>query len=179
MWNKNAVESPDSAQPKPPQVGSRSSVALRDCSGARKVVAPVGPAARLGEEAGVPGEEAGVLGGVVGPVTGPEVLAVLTGPAVLAGEDAAELAEEAQAVNRTATHARDAQDAICRVLSTFVISMMSNLQSMSERLGEPCHTYDAERPALVGKPLHRAGTTVRSEYKSRLRPQPKHWPSPR
>ena len=126
MRNKNAVESPDSAQPKPPQAGSCSSVALRDCSGARKVLAPVGPTARLGEEAGVPGEEAGVPGGVVGPVTGPVVLGVLTVPAVLAGEDAAAPVEELQAVNRTATHARDAQDAPCRVLSTFVISMMSN-----------------------------------------------------
>jgi len=45
---------------------------------------------------------------------------------VLAGEDAAAPVEELQAVNRTATHARDAQDAPCRVLSTFVISMMSN-----------------------------------------------------
>src|SRR6516164_2078067 len=135
MWNKNAVESPDSAQPKPPHAGSCSSVPLRDCSGARKVLAPVGPAARLGEEAGLPGEEAGVLGGVVGPVTGPAVLVLFTGPAVLVlftgpavlvAEEAAELVEELQAVNRTATHARDAQDAICRVLSTFVISMMSN-----------------------------------------------------
>ena len=90
------------------------------------MLAPVGPAARLGEEAGVPGEEAGVPGGVVGPVTGPVVLGVLTVPAVLAGEDAAAPVEELQAVNRTATHARDAQDATCRVLSTFVISMMSN-----------------------------------------------------
>ena len=127
MRNKNAVESPDSAQPKPPQAGSRSSVALSDCSGARKVVAPVGPAARLGVAAAVPGAEAGVPGGVVGPVTGPEVLGVLTGPAVLVVEEAAELAEELQAVNRTATHARDAQDAIRRDLRAFVISMMSNL----------------------------------------------------
>ena len=127
MWNKNAVESPDSAQPKPPHAGSCSSVALRDCSGARKVLAPVGPAARLGEEAGVPGEEAGVPGGVVGPVTGPVVLGVLTVPAVLAGEDAAAPVEELQAVNRTATHARDAQDAICRDLRSFVISTVSNL----------------------------------------------------
>jgi len=63
----------------------------------------------------------------VGPVIGPEVLGVLTAPAVPAGEDPAELVEELQAVNRTATHARDAQDAICRDLRTFVISMMSNL----------------------------------------------------
>jgi hypothetical protein len=71
---------------------------------------------------------------------------VLTVPAVLAGEDAAELVEELQAVNRTATHARDAQDATCRDLrglpawppaAAGMISMMSNLQSTSERLGEP------------------------------------------
>jgi hypothetical protein len=53
-------------------------------------------------------------------------LRVLTGPAELAAEEAAELAEELQAVNRTATHARDAQDATCRGLRAFVISMMSN-----------------------------------------------------
>ena len=55
MWNRNAVESPDSAQPKPPQAGSRSSVPLRDCAAARKVLVPAGPAATLGEETGVPG----------------------------------------------------------------------------------------------------------------------------
>jgi hypothetical protein len=134
MWNRNAVESPDSAQPKPPHAGSCSSVPLRDCAAARKVPAPVGAAARLGEEAGA-------LGGVVGPVTGVEVLGVLGGvvgpvtgadvPGVPAGEDAAEL----QAVNRTATHARDAQDATRRDLRALlawppaaagVISMMSN-----------------------------------------------------
>jgi hypothetical protein len=132
------VESPDSAQPKPPQAGSCSSVPLRDCSAARKVPAPVGAAARLGEEAGV-------LGGVVGPVIGAEVLGVPAGEdAAELVEDATELVEELQAVNRTATHARDAQDATCRDLRALltwplaaaglawppgaagVISMMSN-----------------------------------------------------
>ncbi|HEV2255882.1 MAG TPA: hypothetical protein VGS06_22265 [Streptosporangiaceae bacterium] len=66
-------------------------------------------------------EVLGVLGGVVGPVTGAEVLAVP------AGEDAAEPAEELQAVNSTAIHARDAQDATRRGLCAFVVcSMMSN-----------------------------------------------------
>ena len=91
----------------------------------------------------LPGDEAGTLGAAaelagatvvleVEDAVEPaalEVLAapgVLTGPAVLVAEEAAELAEELQAVNRTATHARDAQDTTCRVLSTFVISMMSN-----------------------------------------------------
>jgi len=82
-------------------------------------------------------EVLGVPGGVVGPVIGPEVLAVLGVPAVLSGEEAAELVEELQAVNSTAIHARDAQDATCRGLHAFVSSMMSNLQSMSARLGEP------------------------------------------
>src|ERR1700722_8368483 len=125
MRARKAVESPDSAQPYPPHAGSCSSVPFRSCAAARKVPAPVGTAAR-------PGEEAGVLGGVVGPVIGPEVLAV---PAVLAGGDAAELVEELQAVNSTAIHARDAQDATCRGLRALfrwpppaagVISMMSN-----------------------------------------------------
>jgi hypothetical protein len=138
MWNRNAVESPDSAQPKPPHAGSCSSGPLRDCVAARKVPAPVGAAARLVEEAGALGgavgpvtgvEVLGVLGGVVGPVTGADV------PGVPAGEDAAELVEELQAVNRTATHARDAQDATRRDLRAWlawppaaagVISIMSN-----------------------------------------------------
>jgi hypothetical protein len=60
-----------------------------------------------------------VLVGAVGPVTGAEV------PGVPAGEDAAELVEELQAVNSTAIHARDAQDAICRGLPALVISMVS------------------------------------------------------
>jgi len=123
MWNRNAVESPDSAQPKPSQAGLCSNPPLRDCAAARKVPAPVGATATLGEE-----------GGVVGPVTGPEVLELLgvVGPVigaevlgVPAGEDAAELVEELQAVNSTATHARDAQDAICRGLPALVISMVS------------------------------------------------------
>jgi hypothetical protein len=115
MWNRNAVESPDSAQPKPPHAGSCSSVPFRDCAAARKVPAPVG------EEGGAVGPVTGaeVLGGVVGPVTGAEVLGVP------AGEDAAELVEELQAVNSKATHARDAQDAICRDLPALVISMVS------------------------------------------------------
>jgi hypothetical protein len=125
------VESPDSAQPEPPQAGSCSRVPLRDCAGARKVLAPVGAAARPGEEAGVLGDVVGPMtgpellgepGGVVGLVTGAEVPGVLTVPA---GEDAAELAEELQAVNSTAIHARDAQDAICRGLPALVISMVS------------------------------------------------------
>ena len=133
MRNRNAVESPDSAQPKPSQAGLCSSPPLRDCSAARKVPAPVGAAARLGEEAGVLGgvvgpitgpDALGELGGaVVEPVTGAEVPGVLTGPA---GEDAAELAEELQAVNSRAMHARDAQDAICRGLPALAISMCPN-----------------------------------------------------
>jgi hypothetical protein len=66
-------------------------------------------------------EVAGVLGGV----TGAEVAGVLTVPAA---EDAAEPAEELQAVNSAAIQARDARDAICRGLSAVAVcSMMSNL----------------------------------------------------
>ena len=124
MWNKNAVESPDSAQPKPSQAGLCSSPPFRDCAPTRKVPAPVGATATLGEEGGAVGPVIGaevleLLGGVVGPVIGAEVLGVP------AGEDAAELVEELQAVNSTATHARDAQDAICRGLPALVISMVS------------------------------------------------------
>jgi len=115
IWDRNAVESPDSAQPEPPHAGSCSSVPLRDCAAARNVLAPVGAAAG-------PKEVPGVLAGAVGPVTGAEVPGELTVPA---GEDAAELAEELQAVNSRAIHARDAQDAICRGLPALVISMVS------------------------------------------------------
>jgi hypothetical protein len=97
MWNKNAVESPDSAQPNPSQAGSCSSAALSDCAGARKVTAPVGVAAGAGED-----------GGAAGPVTGP----------------AEELVEELQAVNRRATQARYAQDAICLGLCAFAVCSM-------------------------------------------------------
>ncbi len=64
-----------------------------------------------------------------------EVPEVLTGPVVPVAEEAAELVEEAaelveeaaelveelQAVNRTATHAREAQDATCRGLRALLI----------------------------------------------------------
>jgi hypothetical protein len=89
------------------------------------VPVPAGAADAVGEAAGALGGAAELAGAVVaGMVT---VLGVLGAPAVLAGEDADELVEELQAVNRTATYARDAQDAICRGLRTFVISMMSSL----------------------------------------------------
>ena len=114
IWNKKAVESPDSAQPYPPHAGSCRSVPLRSCPGARKVSALVADAVEVGvagEEAGAAGEEAGLAGGVVGPVTGPEELTVLGVP-----EDEAELVEELQAVNSTAIQASEAQAATCRGL---------------------------------------------------------------
>src|SRR5271170_1069262 len=190
MWNRNAVESPDSAQPKPSQAGSCSSVPLRSCSLARKVLAPVG-AATLGEAVGVLAAAVELAGAAEAVMEVPEVL---TGPVVPVVEEAAELVEEAaelveelQAVNRTATHAREAQDATCRglralptwlpraaglawppaaaglawpLLAAGVICMVPTLQSMSERLGEVRHIFDAERPGWVGKPLHRARTAA-------------------
>jgi hypothetical protein len=151
---------------------------LRSCALARKVLVPVG-AATLGEAVGVPAA-AVELGGTAEAVM--EVPEVLTGPVVPVAEEAAELVEEAelaeeaaelaeelQAVNRTATHAREAQDATCRglralatwpLLAAGVICMVPTLQSMSERLGEVRHIFDAERPGRVGKPLHRARTAA-------------------
>ena len=125
MWNRNAVESPDSGQPKPSQTGSCSSGPLRSCALARKVLVPVG-AATLGEAVGVPGAAVELAGAAEAVMEVPEVL---TGPPVPVAEEAAELVEgaelveeaaelveELQAVNRTATHARKAQDATCRAL---------------------------------------------------------------
>src|ERR1700685_1938377 len=125
MWNRNAVESPDSAQPNPSQTGWCSSGPLRSCALARKVLVPVG-AATLGEAVGVPAAAVELGGAAEAVMEGPEVLigpvvpvaeeaAELVEEAELA-EEAAELAEELQAVNRTATHAREAQDATCRGL---------------------------------------------------------------
>jgi len=175
MWNRNAVESPDSAQPKPSQTGSCSSVPLRSCALARKVLVPVG-AATLGEAVGVPAA-AVELGGTAEAVM--EVPEVLTGPVVPVAEEAAELAEELQAVNRTATHAREAQDATCRALRALptwpppaaglaglaaaagVICMVfQSFNQRGVRLGEVRHIFDAERPGWVGKPLHRARTAA-------------------
>jgi type II secretory pathway pseudopilin PulG len=73
----------------------------------------------------VPGDPAGLAGaalvlGVLG------MLGVLTAVGVLKAEDAAELAEELQAVNSTAIKASDAQAATCRGLGAFVIPMVSN-----------------------------------------------------
>ena len=82
------------------------------------MLAPVGAlGCAVGPTTGA--EVPGVLGGAVEPVTGAEVLGMS------AGEDAAELVEELQAVNSTAIHARDAQDAICRGRPALVISMVS------------------------------------------------------
>ena len=125
---RKAVESPDSAQPKPPHVGSCSSVPLTSCSTARKVSAPVGEAVPPGEAAGVvvAGAEAGAVGEEAWLAGVAVALGVLTVTGVFEDEDAAELVEESQAVNRMATHARDAQHATCRDLSAFVISMIPN-----------------------------------------------------
>lgn len=116
---RKVVESPDSAQPKPPHAGSCSSVPLRSWPAARKVSAPVG------DEAGIVGDPAELAGaalvlGVLG------MLGVLTVVGVLEAEDAAELVEELQAVNSTAIQASDAQAATCRGLGAFVILMVSN-----------------------------------------------------
>ena len=167
MLARKAVESPDSGQPKPPHAGSCSNVPLMSWAAARKTSDPVGEPATPGEEAGVPGEEAGAL------------------------DDPAELVEELQAVNSTAIPASDAQAATVRGLGAFVIPMMSKPFQRDERLGEPCHIYDAGRPAVVGTSVtlgcHHVpfgtkiyggtgdgGSTGRTDP-----PYPKHWPSPR
>ena len=124
IWNRKAVESPDSAQPKPPHEGSCSRGPLRLCAAARKVSALVGEAVEVVvavEEAGAAGEETGLAGVVLGALW---VLPVLEVPEDDA-EDAAELVEELQAVSSTAIQASEAQAATCRGLGALVIVMMS------------------------------------------------------
>ena len=84
--------------------------------------------AGAGAEGGAAGDPAELDGGVVGPVTGPDVLGVLTGvvaPVTGGADELVELVEEVQAVNSTAIQPSDAQAAICRGLGAFVILMMS------------------------------------------------------
>jgi hypothetical protein len=90
------------------------------------VSAPVGVAVTLGETAGVPGEEAAVLGDPAELAGAAVVPGVLTVPAVLVAGEAAELVEELQAVNSTAKQASDAQAAASRGLGAFAVLMMSN-----------------------------------------------------
>jgi hypothetical protein len=82
-------------------------------------------AATLGEAVGVLAAAVELVGAAEAVMEVPEVL---TGPVVPVAEEAAELVEEAaelveelQAVNRTATHAREAQDATCRGLRALLI----------------------------------------------------------
>ncbi len=167
------MESPDSAQPYPPHAGSRSSVPLRFCPGARKVSALVGEAVEVaGEEAGAAGEEAGAVGeeaGAAGEEAGALWVLTVLGVPEDEAEDAAELVEELQAVNSTAIQASEAQAATCQGPGAFVILMMSKPYDLAaarrqcdERLGEPCHIYDAGRRAAVGTGLRWADTTARS-----------------
>ena len=163
------MESPDSAQPYPPHAGSRSSVPLRFCPGARKVSALVGEAVEVageeagaageeaeaagkeaeaaGEEAGAAGEEAGLAGVVPGALWALTVLGVPEDEA----EDAAELVEELQAVNSTAIQASEAQAATCQGLGAFVILMMS----------KPYELAAARRAdAMSGSASHVTSTTL-------------------
>jgi hypothetical protein len=158
--DKKLVESPDSAQPKPPHEGSCNSVPLMSWPVARKVSAPVGEAVTPGEAAVLPGDEAGTLG----------VAAELAGAAVvLEAGDAAGLVASApcgvgplHAVNSKARQASDAQAATCRGLAPFVVLMMSNPFNLVQRRGELYHIYDAGRPAAVETRWRRAATTIRS-----------------
>src|SRR5271170_1645941 len=168
MLARKVVESPDSAQPKPPHAGSCSSVPLRSWPAARKVSAPVGDEAA----AGVPGTEAGVLGnpaklagaalvlGVLG------MLGVLTAVGVLKAEDAAALVEELQAVNSTAMQASDAQAATCRGLGAFVILMVSNPSINEGAARRAMSALGRRAPGAGWKTAAQAGTTVRSGKKS-------------
>ena len=122
MWARKVVESPDSAQPKPPHAGSCHSVPSRSWPAARKVSAPAGEAVTPAVEAGALNGAAELAGAVLPAATG--VAAVVL--AVLVAGDTAELLEELQAVNSTATHVMDAQDASGRAPSALLISMMSN-----------------------------------------------------
>ena len=161
------MESPDSAQPNPPHVGSCSSVPLMSWAVARKTSVPAGETATPGEEPGVPGEEAGALGDPAEPVGVAVVLGVLgvlgvlTVTGVLEAEDAAELVVELQAVNSTAIPASDAQASTCRSLGAFVIPMMSNPFNVIGGSASRVTSTTLAVPPRLERRRRRAATTVR------------------
>ena len=117
---RNAVESPESGQPKlEVQAGSYSGVRFVSWLGARKVLVPDGEAVTLGVTDGPAAGEAGAVGDPadVGDPAG-----------VLAALAAVELADELQAVTSKAAQESPAQEspalaATCRDLRDFVINI--------------------------------------------------------
>src|SRR5271165_923867 len=132
MLARNVVESPDSAQPKPPHAVSCKRVPLMSWPVARKVSAPVAAAVPPSVVAGVPGEVAGVPGEVAGAlvevaeVAGAAAVLAVPGLLVAVGLAPCGVGPE-QAVNSRARQASDAQAATCRGLDAFVVLMMSTL----------------------------------------------------
>ena len=124
---RNAVESPDSAHPKPPHAGSCNGVPLVSCPGAKNVFAPVCAAAVLGAAVAVTlGEETGVAvtvgeaGALAGPVADTEAGGGLEVAAT------AELPVEPHAVISKTAPASPAQGAIRRAAPPLVVHIMSN-----------------------------------------------------
>ena len=119
---------------------------------------PVGVGAAVVVPAGVPGAETGApgepveLGGVAGPVTGPEVPGVLT---AVVEPVADELVEELQAVNSTAIKASEAQAATCRGLGAFRVLMMSNPFNVVSQLrrGAPRGGWKSLAAKLTPRPV--------------------------
>ena len=137
---RNAVESPDSGQPKlEVQAGSYSGVALMSWLGARKVPVPGGEAVTLGEEDEAAADEVGALGD---PVKVGDPADVGDPPDVLAALVAVEVADELQAVTSKATQASPAQNSTalpgaCRYLRDFVINI--NSHPLTSQSGSESH----------------------------------------
>ena len=137
ILDRKLVESPDSAQPKPPHAGSCNSVPLRSWPAAKNVSAPVGEAVTSEEAAVLPGDEAGTLGAAAELAGAAVVLEAedVTEPVALRPCGVGPCAERPllQAVNSKATQASGAQAATCRGLGVFVIFMMSRAFNMVQR----------------------------------------------
>ena len=110
---------------------------------------------------------------------------------MLEAEDAAELAEELQAVNSTATPASDAQAATVLGLGAFVILMMSKPSSVMSGSASHVTSTTLAAPPWLGASFalgyHHGpfgimidgGTGDRGSTDRTDPPYPKHWPSPR
>src|SRR5580704_1093148 len=186
MLARKVVESPDSAQPKPPHAGSCKRVPLMSWPVARKVSAPVAAAEPPAVVAGVPGEVAGALVEAADVAGAAAVLAV-PGLLVAAALAPCGVGPE-QAVNSRARQASNAQAATCRGLDPFVILMMSTLSMW--------FSGSASRSDLRRWPPRRGWNQLCAGLSPRTVRQnidggtgdggsgpgqayPKHWPSPR
>ena len=147
ILNRNAVESPDSPQPKPPQAGSCNAVAFTSCPGARNVLAPVCAAVVLGDAVAITlGEETGVAVtiGEAGALGGAEA-----GGGLEVAATAELLLVEPHAVISKPAHASPAQGANWRALPPFLIHIdVQPLQCLSGSASHVTSTTPPEPPRL-------------------------------